>query len=88
MASGTDTVPGSKEIRAQKGSASHENFSLLAVQKRGAEPSEGDRVRVVKGIGCEWSIDYHPVPGWTIKNSPCDGKEGIRVLDCPKYVKG
>lgn len=66
---------------ARKKTAHHTKTSLCW-QCKNAVPNH------LKGIGCEWSIDYHPVPGWTIKNSPCDGKEGIRVLDCPKYVKG
>ena len=49
-----------------------------------------------KGIGCEWSIAFKPVPGWTAerRDIKCYGKknnensESYMVLACPKFIKG
>lgn len=43
----------------------------------------------LRGIGCEWSIDYHPVPGWKAEMRERTSLKGSYfVFKCPKFEKG
>lgn len=39
-----------------------------------------------KGRGCEWSRNFQPVPGWTVKEPQAEDEcEGYFVTVCPKF---
>lgn len=42
--------------------------------------------------GCEWSLYFQPVPGWTAEKRviPMEGKSllSYNVCDCPKFERG
>jgi len=49
----------------------------------------------IKGIGCEWSVNFQPVPGWNaIRKDIAPNHVGGRyissyiVVSCPKFIEG